>query len=232
VLRLLDWRDQVSLVDTFTLNFECLEQNKNGFMCLRPQSIAVLDERVDCFVVYKALSDPRLLLESENFDAKLLSDFSGMVIKEPSIPTCFTSDVDEMEDAESQYLSGNCERVFEEHRMKLHDYLQDKSRKHRYTVIKFPYGMKGSNLYFNKTADGGRRKDNRLNLDTNPRFMHQNYSDGKEGGLSFDYVTTYCYWKVAIEGTERTTNEKKGASVDDLFAEALRGMKRTSISRK
>lgn len=197
-------------------------------MCIRPQSIPVLDKRVDGFVIFKALADPRVLLDGLGLEATILKDFSGMVIKEPSMPTSFIYDIDQMEEVEAQYPSGNCDRVFEEHRMKVFDYLSDKERQYRYTVIKFPPGMKGSNLYFNKSADGARRNDSKFKLDTNPRFIHQTYDDGH--GLSFQFVTTYCYWKVAIDGTQRTANEKAAVNnLDDLFAEAVRGMKRTCL---
>jgi hypothetical protein len=222
----IDWNELGGLFDQFTLNFDSIEDNKNGFLCIRPQSIPVLDERVDGFVVFKCLTDPQLLLDPDNFEAKLLSDSTGMVIKEPAIAPCFVEDIGMMEEAENNYPSGNCDRVFEELRVKIVDNTADKNRKHRYTLIKFPNGMKGTNVYFNQSA--GKRKETKLNLDTNPRFVHQHF----KGDVEFDYVTTYVYWTVAVDGTQRSTNEKKPkSSLDDLFAEAIRGMKSTSLGK-
>lgn len=222
-----DWSDLGGVCEQFTLNFNNIEENRNGFLCIRPQSIAVLDERVDGFVVFKCLSDPRLLLDPENFEAKMLSDGSGMMLKEPALSTCFTDDIEAMELTEESYPSGNCDRVFEELRMRVAENGSDKWRKHRYTIIKFPDNMKGTNLYFNKTM--GHLKENKLNLDTNPRFLDQTFDNGH--GVKFDFVTTYVYWKVAVDGSQRNANEKTArASLDDLFKEALIGLKRTSMS--
>jgi hypothetical protein len=188
----------------------------------------VLDERVDGFVILKNISDPRYLQDPTSFEAKLLPDFSGVVVKEPSVAPCFIEDLDLMETAEEEYTSGNCDRVFDELRMRLVEYGMDVSRKYRYTVIQFPDGMKGTNLYFNKSATN--RKETKLNLDTNPRFINQHFS-GK--GLEFDYVTTYVYWKVAVDGSQRSTTEtNKAGSMDDLVSEAIKGFKRTSLNPK
>jgi hypothetical protein len=197
-------------------------------LCIRPQSIVCSDERVDRFVVFKSIGDPRYLQEPGCYEAKLLSDSTGMVIKELAVAPCFTKDIDSLEEAEDQYPSGNCDRVFEELRMRIADYGIDSSRKFRYTVIKFPDGMKGSNLYFNKSA--GHRKETKFNLDTNPRFIQQAFDGGN--GITFDFVTTYVYWKIAVDGSQRTANEKKvGLALDDLLGEAIKGMKRTSLTK-
>lgn len=224
-----DWNNLGPLVDQFTLNFEKLEENKNGFLCIRPQSIACLDERVDGFVVFKSISDPRYLQDPESYETKLLSDYSGLVVKEPAVAPCFMNDIDKLEEAEEQYPMGNCDRVFEELRVRVADHGIDKARKFRYTVIKFPDGMKGSNLYFNKKS-AGHRKETKFNLDTNPRFIQQEFDGGN--GIKFDYVTTYVYWKIAVDGSQRSANEKKtGSALDDLLNEAIKGMKRTSIQK-
>lgn len=226
-----EWSHLGGLFDKFTLDFNKVEQNKNGFLCTRPQAIPILEERVDAFVIYKSLANPKMLLEPGNYEAKILPDFSGVLIKEPAVDIMFTDNILKLEAAEEEYVGGNCDRVFEELRVKIADFNHDDNRKFRFTVIKFPPGMKGTNDYFNKSR--GNRKEKKLNLDTNPRFINDNYDDGvpaEKGGIKFDFVSSYVYWKIAIDGTQRSTNEKEGKSLDDLFLEATRGLKRTSIA--
>jgi hypothetical protein len=171
--------------EQFTLNFEMPEKNKGGFMCLRPQSIVVNEERVDGFLIYMNVSDPRLLLNPENLQAKMLEDKSGVVIKERSLPYWFTEDIDLMKTVEQKNTTGVCTQTFEEHQMRVAEYKQDKNRHYQYTVIKFPRGMKGSNVYFN---DGiGRQSGTKNNVVTKTRFMKQSYDDKK--GVKFDFIS-------------------------------------------
>lgn len=191
-------------------------------MCLRPQSIVVKDERVDGFIVYASISDPRLLLNGENYQAKFLDDRSGFAIREPSLPSWFTDDIELMKSVEGKYSSGVCAQTFEEHKMRMAEYLQDKSRHFKYTIIKFPDGMKGSNAYFNEGV--GNQSSKKNNLITKTRLMQHEFDDKK--GNKFQFITTYAYWKIAVEGTQRTTDEKSAVVLDDLFGEAIRGLQR------
>lgn len=136
----------------FTLSFETIHQTQPGWALLFHQGYedARLNIAFDYFEVIKWCHDPRDVTVGSILSAELLSDGTGMVVKEPLISQFFIKNIDELSTKGSDKKWGATRRRDYGRKMKLFHSLASKNR---LTTLHFPRNIIGTNEFI-----GSKRK--------------------------------------------------------------------------
>lgn len=195
------------------INLDMPEQN-NGIFPILALEVVVGTEKMNCLNIIVPLVDPRDLKRT-HYSAKLLPDYSGIIITEPTQPHFIYNSIKEMYNIKKKET---CKQTHLTHAAVGTAIHENISRQTKKTVWKFPSGMKCTNEYFNE--DFRLRNATMFDLKSYSRFVYQDHNFEMK---LLKWYAPYLVFKLYVDGSV-TKIESAPKEDDDLFRNAFEGM--------
>jgi hypothetical protein len=198
----------------YSLNLEHPERNQGGIFPVVARDIDSKSELIDKLTLYLPILDIRDY-KDHKYKAGLLGDFSGVVVKMPSVPNFLFGDVAQMHNLEA--VSNLCVPTQKAH--KVHGYAINANELCQVKEItyKSPKGMTCTNKHFNEKENGGCSLVNSLRLFK--AVVGWDSTVNKE----IKQKIIFCYWQMPVDGETRRIEETSVIDTDGL-GDVLQGM--------
>lgn len=209
----------------FNLSLDTFYQTQPGWAVLFNQGFELvkLDIAFDYFEVIKFCHDPREISRESILTAELFEDGTGMVVKEPLIPSFFINNIKELSTYGSDKNGWGATRK-RDYNKKMKAF--EKEKQYRLTTIHFPKNIIGTNEFIgHKKTSTSDRKNVELRVFSNIfEFWHV------VGNSKQLYPMYYAFWKIGIKGTmdDLSLQKKSDEQVDD----ACSGFKGLSMQKQ
>ena len=201
------------------LDLEYPENNPNGMFVVQGTDVQVKNSLMNTITLYKPLADPRDRTKTE---ASLLQDLSGIEIKEPSVPTFFFNEGDDIHELDS--AQEQCSKTKLAHSVACTAIQSQVHRQSKRVVLKFPDGMTCNKDYFNNPGDS-------FKLKKHFRILPVTLGKEKSSGNSIESYVAFVYWKVVIDGTEKLlAPDKDGADPEEDLQDAFDRMSKMNVN--
>lgn len=198
------------------LNLLYPEQN-NGIFPIMANEVVVGTEKMSCLNIIVPLLDPRDLKKT-HYSARLLQDYSGIIITQPTVPFFIYNSMKEMYDINKR---DTCAQTKLQHDVVGTAICEDTSRQTKTTVWKFPPGMTCTNEYFNE--DVRTKTATMYDLKTYSKFVYQTHVVDIKLSKTLKWYAPYLVWKLYVVNTVAKTGIKP-VEEDDLLQNAFQGL--------
>ena len=188
-------------------------------MVIKGSKIVIGTELVDALTIYKPIYDARDF-KSKKIKASLLSDGTGIVFTEPSLPFFFTSEITQMHELEGR---SSCASTLRKHTVVANAIKGNIHRQTKEVTLLFPDGMTCNNRHFNGNPNEFSRglKSNFRMLEVQiDQDLHTNYMD----------KCNYVFWKVVIDGEAQIMETARDSDEDDEWNTAFERVEKLRIS--
>lgn len=136
--------------EEYVFDLDRPENNANSIFAVRGKDVVVDDISVmDTITIYKPIFDPR---DRAKVEVSLLSDGSGIEMKEPTVPTFFFTQVEDMYELDSD--EERCASTILAHSVAATAIKNQVHRQSKRVVIEFPDGITCNKDFFNEAGDG------------------------------------------------------------------------------
>jgi hypothetical protein len=187
--------------EKFTLDLKFPEQNKNGMMAFMALDVVFGNNMVDCLVIVKPVFDMSDTSGSNKISATLLQDGSGIVIKEPKIPSFCLDDTIFLSEDDTNISRA----IFGKHSTIATAVKSSQSRLMKNTLCYFPGDMK---CYLSIDDGEGLKLKNKLRVVEGMKII-----DPSDGTTLIQHYNTFIYWTLAVQGTERPLSEEENNDI-------------------
>ena len=193
-------------------------EKNDGIFPIMANDVVVGKERMSCLSILLPLLDPRNL-KSSHCSARLLEDFSGIVITQPTVPYFLIHSMHALHNLKKE----TCEQTKLQHDVVGTAIQEDMSRQTKTTVWKFPGQTRCSNEYFNDNVRA--KTSTQYNLKPYSRFLYQQYTvfEGTLSEKTLKWHAPYVLFKVSVIGTVQNTHLKDN-DTEDLLQTAFQGL--------
>jgi len=205
--------------EEYVFDLDRPENNANSIFAVRGKDVVVDDISVmDTITIYKPIFDPR---DRAKVEVSLLSDGSGIEMKEPTVPTFFFTQVEDMYELDSD--EERCASTILAHSVAATAIKNQVHRQSKRVVIEFPDGITCNKDFFNEAGDG-------LKLKKRFRMLEVELCKDAAGNPVTTHLT-FMYWKVAVDGEEKKLGpDKNKPDDDDDLKNALHRMSKMNMN--
>lgn len=194
----------------YTLNLDFPEQNGNGIMAFQAKQVTVgKQERLNVIYVYKPVFDVQDTVGDFKVTATLLDDGSGIIVREPCIPSYMIHLSKRMHKLEGKEADDEVNlAAFKTHGIVSAAIKKDFKRRTRTTVYRFPNKIRCTLDYFNK------RDNNKV--ESNLRLLPDLQSI-----KNYTTFNGFIIWKMAVVDSIESWEDGNEVDADSDIAKAI-----------